>query len=376
MTESIRLGRIAGIAVGFNWSVLVIFWLITWSLAVGEFPQANPGETDTSYWVAALLTGLVFFASLLAHELGHALVARRLGMQVEGITLWLFGGVAKLGGEAATARAELQVGVIGPAVSVAAAAVFGLVALALDGFGASGLVVAVPAWLARINLILAVFNLVPAYPLDGGRVLRGLLWARHGNKLRATATAARAGRTFAYFLIGLGLVDFAAGASAGGLWFVFLGWFLFAAARAEEEGVMTRELLGGLRVRDIMSSDPVVAPASITVAELVERYALSHRFSAFPLVDDDGRPVALVTLGRVKTVPAARRHETIAASLACPLEEVPMAGPDDPLVDLLERMATSADGRALVFEHGRLVGIVSPTDVARILQVVTLREAA
>jgi Zn-dependent protease/CBS domain-containing protein len=376
MSESVRIGRIAGIAVGFNWSLLVIFWLLTWSLAAGEFPDANPGYSDATYWFAALVTGLVFFACLLAHELGHALMARRLGMEVEGITLWLFGGVAKLGGEAATPRAELQVGAIGPAVSLAAAAVFGVAALGLDGFGVSGLAVTVPAWLARINAILAVFNLVPAYPLDGGRVLRALLWSRHGDRVRATATAARAGRTFAHVLIGLGLVDFAFGASAGGLWFVFLGWFLLLATRAEESGVLTRELLGGLRVRDVMSPDPVVAPASITVAELVDHYALRHRCSAFPLVDDDGRLVGLVTLSRVKAVPADHRRLTSVGSLACPLVDVPVAGPDDAVVDLLERMAASPDGRALVLEGDRLVGIVSPTDVARILQVATLRETA
>ncbi len=374
MNESFRLGRIAGVAVGFNWSLLVIFWLITWSLAAYEFPDAHPGHPDASYWAAAILTAVVFFGCLLAHELGHAVMARRLGMRVEGITLWLFGGVAKLGGEATTPEADLRVGAVGPAISLAAAGAFGLVALTLDRTGASGLVVAVPAWLARINLILAVFNLVPAYPLDGGRVLRALLWRRHGDRLRATAAAARAGRTFAYLLIGLGLVDFAAGASAGGLWFVFLGWFLLAAARAEEASVVARELLGGMRVRDVMSPDPVVAPAAITVAELLDRYALRHRFSAFPLVDDGGGLVGLLTLSRLKGVPPARRHLTTAASVACPLSEVPLADPDEAVVDLLERMAGCADGRALVLDGGRLVGIVSPTDIARILQAASLRE--
>lgn len=374
MDETFRIGRIAGIPVGANWSLLVVFWLIAWSLAAGEFPDAHPGRSDTAYWVAGVFTALVFFGSLLAHELSHALVARRRGMAVEGITLWLFGGVARLGGEASTARVELQVALVGPLVSLAAAAAFGVAALLADGLGASALVVAVPAWLARINLVLALFNLVPAYPLDGGRVLRAVLWARHGDRLRATATAARAGTAFAYVLIGVGLLDFAGGGRLGGLWFVFLGWFLLLASRAEEAGVLLRESLRGVRVRDLMSPDPVVAPAGITAEELLEDYALRHRCSAFPLVDEGGALVGLVTLGRLKQVPPARRHASAVRDLACPIADVPVAHPDDPVVDLLERLAGSPDGRALVLDDGgALVGIVTPTDVARMTQLAALR---
>lgn len=373
MNETIRIGRIAGIPVGFNWSLLVIFWLITWGLAAGTFPVEYPGHADVSYWLAGIITAVVFFASLLAHELGHALVARRLGMRVEGITLWLFGGVARLGGEAGTPKAELQVGVVGPAVSIGVAGVFALGAIALDAVGATELVVAVPAWLALINFILAVFNLVPAYPLDGGRVLRALLWARHGDRLRATATAAQAGRVFGYALIGFGLLNFAAGGAIGGLWFVFLGWFLLIASRAEEAGVLMREALAGLQVRDIMSPDPVVALASTTVDEFLDSHAPHHRFSAFPLVDAEGQLTGLITLARIKAAPRSSRGSTPIGELACPLPEVPTASPDEPYLDLLERMAGRTDGRALVVDDDRLVGIVSPTDVARIMEFATLR---
>jgi Zn-dependent protease len=376
VNESIRIGRIAGIPVGFNWSVLVIFWLIAWGLAAGRFPTEYPGHAAATYWIAGGATAVVFFASLLAHELGHAVVARRLGMKVEGITLWMFGGMARLVGDAATARVELRVAAIGPAISVGAAGLFAVVAFVFDAVGAPELLVGVPAWLARINLVLAAFNLVPAYPLDGGRVLRALLWGRHGDRLRATATAARAGRAFGYLLIGLGLVEFAAGSTVGGLWFVFIGWFLLSAARTEETGVQMRDALGGLVVRDVMSPDPVVAPASATVDELLEAYALRHRFSAFPLADAGGRLVGLITLARLKTVPPDQRRRTTVGALACPITEVPTAAPDDPLVDLLDRMTPCADGRALVLDGDRLVGIVSPTDLARILELAALRPTA
>lgn len=373
MNESIRIGRIAGIPVGFNWSVLVIFWLIAWGLAAGRFPADHPGYADATYWAAGAVTAAVFFASLLAHELGHALVARRLGMGVEGITLWLFGGVAKLGGDAATPRAELQVGAVGPAISLAAAGIFTLIAVVAHVVGAPELAVGIPAWLARINLVLALFNLVPAYPLDGGRVLRAILWARHGDRLRATATAARSGRAFGYTLIALGLFGFAGGGTVGGLWFVFIGWFLLAASRAEEAQVVLRDALGGLRVRDVMSAEPVVAPASATVDELLESYALRHRFTAFPLVDHAGGLVGLITLARLKAVSPDRRRSVSVGALACPLPDVPTAAPDDPLVDLIERMAAGNENRALVLDGGRLVGIVSPTDIARAVEIVTLR---
>jgi Zn-dependent protease len=373
MEESFRFGRIAGIPVGANWSVLVIFWLIAWSLASVRFPDVYPGYSNAEYWVCGTITALLFFSSLLAHELGHALVSVRQGVKVDGITLWLFGGVSKLGGESENARDELRMAAVGPAVSFGAGVLFGAVAIGLDALGAPDLVVGVPTWLALINVVLAVFNLAPAYPLDGGRVLRAVLWQHHGDRPRATVTAARWGRGFGYLLITLGVAAFALGGSLGGLWFVFLGWFLLAAARAEESAVLVRDVLEGVSVRDVMSPDPVPAPPDITVDELLEQFALRHRFSTFPLVDRDGSLVGLVTLARLKTIAPQRRASTRVTEVAFPLSEVTTTTPDEALVDLLERMVGCSDGRALVLDQGHLVGIVSPTDVARALEVGRLR---
>ncbi len=373
MERDIRLGKIAGVEVGLNWSLLVIFWLIAWSLASGVFPELYPGQETASYWIAAVVAAIVFFGSLLAHELGHALLARRKGVKVDGITLWLFGGVARMRGETMDPGAELRITAIGPAISLVAAAIFGLIGLGLSALDASELVVGVPAWLAIINAALAVFNLLPAFPLDGGRVLRAWLWRRRDDRVSATRTAAAVGRAFGYGMIALGLLEFALVASIGGLWFVFLGWFLLGAARAEESQTLLRAALRDVRAGQIMSADPILLPASLSVRSFIEDHAMSQRFTSFPVEDEGGRVVGLVTLARVKAVPVEARDRTTLGEIACPLEQVATASPDDPAVRLLERMQECEDGRALVFEDGRVVGIVSPRDVQRALELAGLR---
>ena len=372
MDESVRIARVAGFRVDANWSLLVVFWLITWGLAAGRFPVEYPGQSGGAYWGAAVVTALCFYGALLAHELGHAVVARRQGIPVEGITLWLFGGVTRMKGEAASPAGALRVALVGPLVSLAAAAVFGLVAVVLESLAAR-LVEGMAAWLARINVVLAAFNLIPAAPLDGGRALQAVLWRRGGDRLAASATAARAGKGFAYLLIGAGLVQFSAGIGVGGLWFIFLGWFLLMAARAEQASAEARLHLDGLLVADVMTPDPVVAPAWITVDAFLEEYALRHRFSAFPVQTFSGTLGGLVTLNRLKDVPPDRRPALRLSDVACGMEQVPVARSDEMFVDLVARMSGCADGRALVVDDGRLVGIVSPTDVARTLELSTVR---
>ncbi len=373
MDASIRLGRIGGEEVGLHWSLLIAFWLIAWSLASVIFPQQIPGQGGGAYWVAAIVAALLFLASLLAHELGHALVARRLGMTVEGITLWLFGGVAQLRGEAVSARGEAQIAAVGPAISLVTGVVFGAIAVALGIAGAPSLAAVTAAWLGLMNAALAVFNLIPAFPLDGGRLLHAFLWQRRGDRLRATLSAAAAGRLFGYVLIAFGLLEFFAGRTISGLWSVFLGWFLLAAARGEESRVVLRGALRGVQVRDVMSPDPVIAPGWITVDEFINRFVLAHRFTTFPIRRFEGPLDGLVTLNRLKRVPPERRASTPVRDVACALSEVPTARSMEPLSDLLERMRGSTDGRALVLDDGKLVGIVSPADVTRALGIAALR---
>lgn len=373
MNESIRLGTIAGVRVGINWSVLVIFFLIAFGLSAGRFPTLFPGLSTQSYVLAGLVAAVVFFVSLLAHEVAHAVVARRNGIEVEGITLWLFGGVARLGGEAPDPGADFRIAGVGPLVSIVLAAAFLGLAIAGNAADLPGIAVDVLVWLGIINGILAVFNLVPAAPLDGGRILRAALWRWRGDKLRAAITAARAGRAFGFLLVGLGIAQFVLGAGLGGLWLVLIGWFLVNAAGAEEQHARVRGALGGVTVAEVMTPDPTVAPGDLTVQEFLDDYLLRYRHSAYPLVAGDGGLAGLVTLNRVRDVPAGARGHTRVSDIACDPEGVPQASPDDSLADLLSRMAGCTDGRALVLRDGRVVGIVSPTDVARRLELADLR---
>jgi Zn-dependent protease/CBS domain-containing protein len=374
MGDDLKLGRVAGFPLSMNWSVLVIAWLLTWSLATGSFPDEAPGHPDGTYWMVGLAAALVFFGSLLAHELAHAIVARRHGVEVKGLTLWLFGGVASLGSEPHTPRADFRIAVAGPATSLALAAGFGLVAGTFKVLGVAHIVVVAAGWLSGINLMLGVFNLIPGAPLDGGRLLRAYLWHHHGDRVRAAVTAARAGAVVAYGLIGFGLLEFLAGASVGGLWLVFIGWFVLSAARAEEARVLTRDALGELRVADVMSPHPDVAPGWITVGEFIERYLLGRRHSAYPVEGSDGRIAGLVTLAQLRRVPPGQRDTTRLVDIAIAIPDVAIAAPRDSVVSLLDRLTPEAGGRALVFDHGELVGILTPIDVARAAELRGLRD--
>jgi Zn-dependent protease/CBS domain-containing protein len=374
--RGVRLGRVFDIPVRLDWSVLAIFGLVTWSLSAAVYPALAPGYATAEYWAAGIATAALFFASLLAHELSHSVVARRLGIGVRDITLWLFGGVSTIEGEAHSPHDEMKVALAGPAMSFA---------IALGGISAAGLLAALGApplltgaalWLGAINVVLAVFNLIPAAPLDGGRVLHAWLWRRSGSRWRAGVTAARAGRAFGWVLVAVGLLEFSTVDGIGGLWLVVLGWFLLMAARAEETQARLSHDLGGVRVQDVMTADPITVDADTSVATVLGEYVLRHHCSAFPVVGPDGSLRGLVTLGRVRTVPPAMRATTRVGALAWPLAAVSTARPDELLLEVLRRPSDAGDGRVLVLLDGKLVGIVSPTDVARAVQVAELAHAS
>ncbi|MFC0598457.1 site-2 protease family protein [Streptomyces palmae] len=370
MRPTFMLGRILGVRVGVHWSLLVVFVLIAVGLGQGRLPRSHPGYPAPLYWTAGLVTAVVFFASLLAHELAHSVVARRNGVEVDDIVLWLLGGAARLKGEARTPGAELRIAAVGPATSLVLGGVFTLAAWLLHLASAPGLLVESVLWLGVINVLLAVFNTIPAAPLDGGRLLRAFLWWRTKDRLRATTMATTAGRVFGWFLTLLGLFLVLRGDVTDGLWLVLLGWFLVAAATVEGRQAQLRGTLAGIPVRNAMTMDPVTVPDDLAVGVFLSGAPQQYRHSAYPVIHGV-RPVGLVTLDRARRVPANRRDLTALGDIMLPLDQVTTTAPDDPLADLLPRMAPGPDHRVLVLEGSALVGIVSASDINRMVNWLT-----
>ncbi len=372
MDQDIRLGKIAGVPVGINWSILIVFWLLAWELADLILPDYHPHQAIAAYWIAGIGATVLFFASLLAHEVSHAVVAKRNGIRVRRITLWLFGGVSELESEALTPGADFRIAVIGPLTSIVLAGVYWALVALLPSSGSDATFISALGWLAWINLLLGGFNLIPAAPLDGGRVLRAILWKRAGDRVAAATTAARTGQAFGYLLVVLGVLEFLTVGFIG-LWFVVLGWFLLSAARGEERAAVMRSSLADVHVRDIMTRNPVTLASELTVAQLLDDHLHHHPFSSYPLVGPTGALEGLTTMSEIRHVPPQLRRTTQLVDIATPLSGVPVGTPGEPIADLLQRMQASPDGRALVIEDGHLVGIVSPSDIARFVQVAMLR---
>jgi Zn-dependent protease/CBS domain-containing protein len=366
VAPTIRLGRLFGIDIGFNWSLIFIFVLIAWTLANGVLPQDVPGQGQVAYWVVGAIGAIVFYACLLAHEMSHALVARRNGMKVAGITLWLFGGVSRLEGEPKSAGAEALIAGVGPLTSFAVA----LVALALAlATSASALVSDLLSWLAFVNLALGLFNLVPAFPLDGGRLLSSLFWWRSGSRQRGVHNAVRIGRVLAYLMIAVGVVELFAGAVVDGIWIAFIGWFLLSAGSSEEAGTTIKALLKSVPVSAAMTSPVVTVPDWLTVEQFLESVALQHRFTTYPVHDPSGKLTGVVRLSELVRVASHDRGQKRLSDCGRPISQVPSARPEEDLAALIERLGAAVEQRVLVFDQGRLVGIISPVDVTRILTV-------
>ncbi len=342
---TLGLGRWFGIPVGANIGVLVIIVLIGSGLAFGVLPSEYPEWSMASYLLVGLAAGLLLVLSIVVHELARALVARAKGVRIDGITLWLLGGVAQMRDEPASPRDELQISGVGPVTSLA----LGVILAALSGVvglaGALAPVAATLGFLAWANVLLAVFNLLPAAPLDGGRVLRATLWWATGDRNRAATIADRAGRGLGLVLIGLGLAQALFLPGIAGLWLALIGLFMVHTAAVEGNQARMTTRLHGVRVRQVMSSALVTAPPRATVSDFVNEVVLHRPFSTFPLVDENGQLTGLVTLNRIRAVPAERRAATLLEQIACPPEEVPTAHADEPVTELLPRMHGCGDGR-------------------------------
>jgi Zn-dependent protease len=370
MRDSIHLGHIRGIPVGVNWSLLAILGILTFDLAAGF-----PGGLTAAAVAVAALAAIGLFASVLVHELAHCVVALRNGLRVDGITLWLLGGVSRLEGDAPSPGAEFRIAVAGPALSGVLALGFGAVTVLADGLGLPAVVVAGVAWLAVINAVVAVFNLVPAAPLDGGRVLSAAIWARTRDRDRAELGAAHAGRGFGWLLVFAGIWLFLGGGGVFALWPALLGWFVLTAADAQARAARLRRGVRGLTVGDVMTPVETGAPGWLTVDGFVDHLG-SGRRTAFVVDRWDGGPAGLVTLDALRSVPAEARAVTRVLEVAVPLDRLRTAAPDDDLAAAWARPGPAVLPHLMVRDGDHLVGVVSPDDVTRGAQLHGLRVGA
>ncbi len=357
MRTSLTFGRIFGIPIGVHSSWFLVAALIVWSLASGYFPQEYPTWSTVTYWLIGVITSVLFFASVLIHELGHSVVALREGVPVRGITLFIFGGVAQIEREPSTAGAEFRIAIAGPVTSFALAGFFGLLGLT----AAINPVAAAPAvYLGRINLMLAVFNLIPGFPLDGGRVLRAALWEYADNFREAThwATIVGQGVAFLFILAGVGQMFFGDN-FMNGLWIAFIGWFLNNAAEASRQQTVLRESLAGVTVRDVMTPQCPTVPANLQLNRLVNDHILGTGQRCFFVRSDDYGPEGLITLHNIKRTPRERWDDVTASQVMTPMDALESAQPDEEVYALLQRMDEADVNQMPVVENGHLIGMVS-----------------
>lgn len=363
-TDHLQIARVIGIPIYLHFSWLIIFGLIVWTLSTGYFPAQYPDLPASSYWAKGLVASLLFFVSILIHELGHAVVALLYGVRTRSITLFIFGGVAQLEEDPRDGRAEFWMAAAGPLVSLTLAGLFYTCAT-LPFVGPSG--AAVAKYLALINLILALFNLVPAFPMDGGRLLRGALWESMG-KARATRIASGAGTVFAFLLIFAGVFSLLRGDGLGGVWYILIGWFIKDASAASYQQVRLDEALRGVTVRDAMVQAVETVPGSGSVAEAAREQFMRTGYGSFPVTRGD-TVVGLLCLKDVLRLSAEERDATSVQGAMRPLTDAIVTEPDAPLPVAIARMARAATPRLLVMHGDRLVGLLTMSGVIRGLRV-------
>ncbi|MDU8912450.1 site-2 protease family protein [Aestuariicoccus sp. MJ-SS9] len=365
-SNAVKLFTINGFDIKIDPSWLLIAALITWSLSQHYFPESFPDQTMQTYVVMSVVAMLAFFGSLLLHELAHSVVARGYGVPIKGITLFLFGGVAELEAEPKTARVEFLVALAGPAMSLALALGFWVLAQLTPLLALPTAVPEVLGYLAMINLVLGLFNLVPAFPLDGGRVLRAYVWQRTGDILHATEVAARSGTLFAYLLMWLGMIGLFQGALVAGLWQILIGGFVLMAARGSYQAQLARSVFHGKTVRSLMSDHPITVGPDVTLTALADEVMLAHRISFVPVVLDN------VLLGHIDSAILARIDrenwpDTRVGDVFVGLDPAFTVSGDLPAQDLMERISRTGQRKFMVTEDHNLRGVISLSDLVGFL---------
>jgi Zn-dependent protease/predicted transcriptional regulator len=365
--KPITLFKILGFSVRMNVSWIFIAVLVTWSLAKGAFPLYYPGLSDSIYWLMGLGGMVGLFVSIVFHELCHSLVARRFELPMKGITLFIFGGVAEMTEEPKSAKAEFLMAIAGPASSVFVA----LVCFAV-GYGGRHLKWPEPIngtilYLGVINIVLVAFNLLPGFPLDGGRVLRSILWYWKGNLRWATHVAASMGSGFGILLIVLGIFTFMAGNFIGGMWWFLIGMFLRSAASISYRQLIIREALQGEPIAKFMNTEPVTASPQMSVEELVEHYIYKYHYKMYPVAEADRMLRGCITMQQVKEVPRQEWPRRTVAELTQPCSEDNTISPDEDAMEALTKMSRTQLSKLMVVRGGRLEGIISLKDMMAFL---------
>ena len=364
--RKLKLFRLFGFEVGIDATWIVLAILVAWSLSTGYFPFKFQNLSTRQYWIMGIIGAVGLFVSIVAHEFCHSLVARRTGVPMKGITLFIFGGVAEMNAEPRSARDEFLIAVVGPISSFVMAAIFyGLNRLGQTA-GWPTTIGGVMGYLGMINVILAVFNLVPAFPLDGGRILRAALWAWKGNLRWATRLASQFGEGFGLLLIALGVLRVLVGYFVGGMWFFLIGLFIRNAAKMSYQQLLTRRTLEGESLQRFMNQDPVTVSSETSVTQLVEDYIYRYHHKLFPVVDGN-RLIGCITTRQVKQIPRDRWSETTVGEAAEKCSDENTIEPETDAVKALARMHRNSAGRLMVVKDGRLLGIIALKDLLNFL---------
>jgi Zn-dependent protease/CBS domain-containing protein len=364
-----KLFKLLGFEVGLDPSWIIIAVLIAWSLSTGFFPFQYKNLSTQTYWLMGAIGAIGLFLSIIAHEFAHSIVARRHGMPMKGITLFIFGGVAEMGDEPPSAGAELQIAAVGPLSSIAIAVIFYAVYRLGMQTGWPQPVNGVVAYLAMINGLLAVFNMVPAFPLDGGRILRSILWGWKKNLRWATRISSAIGSGFGIFLIVWGVMRILGGNFIGGMWFFLIGLFIQGAAKMSYQQLITRKALEGEPLKRFMNTEAVTVPPSTTIDELVEDYVYRHHYKMFPVAeaDDHNKLLGCVTTKQIKELPREQWHSKSAKDLAVKCSEENTIAPDADAVEAISAMRRNNASRMMVVDGDKLVGIIALKDMLEFL---------
>lgn len=368
MKGSITVGKIKGIEIQINISWLVIFGLVTYMLASSYFPVNYPDWGTGARWVLSAVISLMLFASVLLHELSHSLVSISLGVPVKKISLFIFGGVAEIEKEPDSPSKELKIAAAGPAMSIFIFIFFTGLAIGLDAIGAPETVVVPLSYVASMNLVLAIFNLVPAFPLDGGRVLRATIWQIKGDLQLATRIASSMGTIFGYLLIFTGVFWVFTGYLINGIWFMFIGWFLTQSSQSSYQNMVLSDIFNKIPVGKFMSKNVVTVNSYISVQELVDSYFYSYKFAVFPVKKNEDI-VGIVNLESVKKIPRDEWNQTAVDKIATPIDRGLIVSPESTVSDAMTKLFSNSLGRVLVMDGSKLVGIVSRTDILNYIRI-------